>query len=76
MGQGLSCTSNEEQGLFAAVQLGDLETVRAVLERNSTLIHHSAVYDRNSPLHIAASHGQIEVWESLASIFILFFWIL
>lgn len=61
MGQGLSCKPSQEQGLFAAVQLGDLETVKAVFERNPTLIHHSTVYDRNSALHIAAAHGQIEV---------------
>lgn len=61
MGQGLSCKTSTEQGLFAAVQLGDLETVEEVLERSSTLIHHSTVYDRDSALHIAAENGQIEV---------------
>lgn len=62
MGQGFSCSTSEEQVLFSAVQLGELETVEAILKRDSSLIHHSTVYDRNSPLHIAAANGQIEVW--------------
>ncbi|XP_047944602.1 putative E3 ubiquitin-protein ligase XBAT31 isoform X1 [Salvia hispanica] len=65
MGQGLSCKPSQEQGLFAAVQLGDLETVKAVFERDPILIHHSTVYDRNSALHIAAAHGQIQVLSFL-----------
>ncbi|KAI3461533.1 hypothetical protein Pfo_018196 [Paulownia fortunei] len=65
MGHGLSCRTSEEQGLFSAVQLGDLEIVEAVLKRDSTLIHHSTVYERNSPLHIAAANGQIEILSLL-----------
>ncbi|CAN4119894.1 unnamed protein product [Withania somnifera] len=61
MGQGLSCGTTDEHGLFSAVQCGDLETLKAVLERKPSLIHHSTVYDRQSPLHIAAANGQIEV---------------
>ncbi|KAG8387826.1 hypothetical protein BUALT_Bualt02G0061500 [Buddleja alternifolia] len=65
MGQGLSCRTSEEQGLFSAVQLGDVEIVETVLKRDPTLIHHSTVYDRNSPLHIAAANGQIEILSLL-----------
>lgn len=65
MGQGLSCSSSEEQGLFSAVQLGDLEFFEAVLKRDSSLVHRSTVYDRNSPLHIAAANGQIEILSLL-----------
>ncbi|KAL0436559.1 UNVERIFIED_CONTAM: E3 ubiquitin-protein ligase XB3 [Sesamum radiatum] len=80
MGQGLSCRSSEEQGLFSAVQLGDLETVEAVLQRDSTLVHRSTVYDRNSngcgsrwvsrfyldtPLMLAAMHGKISCVRKL-----------
>lgn len=61
MGQGLSCGSGDEHGLFTAVQCGDVETLKAVLEKNPSLIHHSTVYDRQSALHIAAANGQIEV---------------
>ncbi|XP_009790266.1 putative E3 ubiquitin-protein ligase XBAT31 [Nicotiana tabacum] len=61
MGQGLSCGSGDEHGLFSAVQCGDVETLKAVLEKNPSLIHHSTVYDRQSALHIAAANGQIEV---------------
>ncbi|CAN4121027.1 unnamed protein product [Withania somnifera] len=65
MGQGLSCGTSDEHGLFSAVQCGDLETLKAVLERNPSLIHHSTVYDRQYPLHIAAANGQIEVVSML-----------
>lgn len=61
MGQGLSCGTSDEHGLFTAVQCGDLETLKSVFEKNPSLIHHSTVYDRQSPLHIAAANGQIEV---------------
>ncbi|KAL3829126.1 hypothetical protein ACJIZ3_017928 [Penstemon smallii] len=70
MGQGLSCKAGEEQGLFCAVQSGDLETVEAALKRDSTLIHHSTLYDRNSPLHIAAANGQIEILSLLLDRFV------
>ncbi|KAL2487519.1 putative E3 ubiquitin-protein ligase [Forsythia ovata] len=65
MGQGLSCRTTEEQGLFSAVQFGDLETVEAVLERDPALIQRSTVYDRHSALHIAAANGQIEILSML-----------
>ncbi|KAL6566574.1 putative E3 ubiquitin-protein ligase xbat31 [Orobanche minor] len=61
MGQGLSCRTSEQKGFFRAVQLGDLETVDAVLERDFTFIHHATAYDHNSALHIAAANGQIQV---------------
>ncbi|KAK6137983.1 hypothetical protein DH2020_028264 [Rehmannia glutinosa] len=67
MGQGLSCRASEEQGLFGAVQFGDLEFVEEVLKRDSTLIHHSTLYERNSPLHIAAANGRIETPLMLAA---------
>ncbi|XP_073141809.1 putative E3 ubiquitin-protein ligase XBAT31 [Henckelia pumila] len=65
MGQGLSCRSSDELGLFSAVQLGDLETVKEVMAQNSALVRSSTVYDRNSALHIAAASGQIEVLSFL-----------
>lgn len=59
MGQGLSCGTYDEHGLFSAVRFGDLETVAAVLAKDPGLIH--TVYDRYSVLHVAAANGQIEV---------------
>ncbi|CAN1150453.1 Putative E3 ubiquitin-protein ligase XBAT31 [Linum perenne] len=62
MGQQLSCVSNQEHGeLFAAVQFGELDIVKIMLDRDPSLIHQTTVYDRQSPLHIAAANGQIEV---------------
>ncbi|KAG6415056.1 hypothetical protein SASPL_122458 [Salvia splendens] len=65
MGQGMSCSSSEEQGLFGAVQFGDLEMFEAILKRDSSIIHRSTSYDRNSPIHIAAANGQIEILSLL-----------
>lgn len=75
MGQGLSCRTSQEQGLFSAVQLGDREIFEAILKRDSALIHHSTVYDRNSLLHIAAANGQIEVGFFVCLFFFFFFFL-
>ncbi|XP_043699485.1 putative E3 ubiquitin-protein ligase XBAT31 [Telopea speciosissima] len=65
MGQGLSCRASYEHGLFRAVQIGDLDTVVALLERDPTLLHQNSVYDKLSALHIAAANGRIEVLSFL-----------
>ncbi|KAK4376024.1 hypothetical protein RND71_006701 [Anisodus tanguticus] len=65
MGQRLSCGTSDEHGLFTAVQCGDLETVKGLIERNPSVVHHSTVYDGQSALHIAAANGQIEVVSML-----------
>ncbi|KAK8550895.1 hypothetical protein V6N13_119397 [Hibiscus sabdariffa] len=65
MGQGLSCGASQDNVLFSAVQVGDLETVEALLKRESNLLHHRTVYDRHSSLHIAAAYGQIEILAML-----------
>ncbi|KAI3830066.1 hypothetical protein L1987_04199 [Smallanthus sonchifolius] len=61
MGQGLSCRAPDEHGLFTAVQFGDLELVKNLLEKDPSLIQQTTVYDRHSALHIAAANGQIEI---------------
>ncbi|XWS74139.1 hypothetical protein CRYUN_Cryun02cG0190000 [Craigia yunnanensis] len=61
MGQGLSCGASQENGLFSAVQVGDFETVEALLKREPNHLHQTTVYDRHSALHIAAANGQIEI---------------
>ncbi|XP_023748522.1 putative E3 ubiquitin-protein ligase XBAT31 isoform X1 [Lactuca sativa] len=65
MGQGLSCRVKDEHWLFTAVQSGDLETVRSVLERDPDLIQQTTVNDRHSALHIAAANGRIEIVSML-----------
>ncbi|GKV08130.1 hypothetical protein SLEP1_g19806 [Rubroshorea leprosula] len=65
MGQGPSCAGNQENGMFGAVQGGNLEVVKAMLERKPSLLHETTVYDRHSALHIAAANGQIEVLSML-----------
>ncbi|XP_024974174.1 putative E3 ubiquitin-protein ligase XBAT31 [Cynara cardunculus var. scolymus] len=65
MGQGLSCRVQDEHGLFTAVQFGDLELVKTLLERDPSLIQQTTVYDRHSALHIAAANGQIEIVSML-----------
>lgn len=61
MGQGLSCAATQEHGFFSAVQSGDLDAVKTMLERDPSLIHQTTAYDRQSALHIAAANGRIEV---------------
>lgn len=80
MGQALSCRETQEHELFGAVQLGDLETVGALLEEEPALVHQTTVYDRLYALHIAAVNGQIEViffsgFVEFSLFFILGVWI-
>ncbi|KAK4760390.1 hypothetical protein SAY87_005283 [Trapa incisa] len=65
MGQELSCLSSHEHDLFSAVQHGDTETVRTMVERDSSLLHQTTPYDRQSLLHIAAANGQIGILSML-----------
>lgn len=61
MGQGLSCRGNNDHGLFTALQQGNLQIVTTLLQQDPSLFHQTTLYDRYSPLHIAAANGQIEV---------------
>lgn len=61
MGQALSCKGSHEDGLFRAVQSGDLQIIETMVGRDPSLLHQTTVYDRDTPLHIAAAKGQIEV---------------
>ncbi|XP_068642179.1 putative E3 ubiquitin-protein ligase XBAT31 [Aristolochia californica] len=61
MGQGPSCRLTQENGFFESVRMGDLDTFEAVVEREPEIIHRTTVYDRLSPLHIAAANGRLEV---------------
>jgi hypothetical protein len=61
MGQSLSCRGNNDHGLFTAVQQGNLQIVTTLLQQDPSLFHQTTLYDRYSPLHIAAANGQIEV---------------
>lgn len=61
MGQGLSCRGNNDHGLFIAVQQGNLQIVTTLLQQDPSLFHQKTLFDRFSPLHIAAANGQIEV---------------
>ncbi|XP_057753033.1 putative E3 ubiquitin-protein ligase XBAT31 [Arachis stenosperma] len=66
MGQGMSCrASGNEHGLFRAVQHGDIGTVSSLLQTHPTLMHHTTVYDRHSPLHIAAANGHFQILSRL-----------
>ncbi|KAK8507403.1 hypothetical protein V6N13_141424 [Hibiscus sabdariffa] len=70
MGQGLSCGANQENGLFSAVKVGDIETVEALLKREPNLLYHTTVYDCHAALHIAAANGQIEILDMLLEKFV------
>ncbi|KAI8563973.1 hypothetical protein RHMOL_Rhmol03G0149700 [Rhododendron molle] len=61
MGQGLSCAASDEHGLFIAIQFGDVQTVKAVLESDPSLVKQTTLYDHHSALHVAAANVQIEI---------------
>ncbi|KAH9607781.1 hypothetical protein KSS87_022430 [Heliosperma pusillum] len=68
MGQGMSCNVyptnyyyNHENVIIRATQLGNLHTLKLVFEDDPTFLHRSFFNDRQSLLHIAALHGQIDV---------------
>lgn len=65
MGQGLSCRGNNDHGLFIAVQQGNLQIVTTLLQQDPSLFHQKTLFDRFSPLHIAAANGQIEILSRL-----------
>ncbi|OIW15746.1 hypothetical protein TanjilG_04281 [Lupinus angustifolius] len=66
MGQCLSCRVNHnEHVLFTAVQHGDFQTVITLLQDEPSLLYHTTLYDRHSPLHIAAANGQIQILSRL-----------
>ncbi|KAE8733750.1 putative E3 ubiquitin-protein ligase XBAT31 [Hibiscus syriacus] len=64
-GSGTELWANQENGVFSAVKVGDIETVEALLKRQPSLLYHSTVYERHSALHIAAANGQIEILDML-----------
>lgn len=72
MGQGLSCAAVLESGLFDAAAAGDLDEFEAALERDPAALRHVTIYDRLSPLHVAAVHGRTEVGLSEKLVLVMF----
>ncbi|XVF76627.1 hypothetical protein PTKIN_Ptkin13bG0281400 [Pterospermum kingtungense] len=65
MGQKLSCRENHETALLSAVQTGDLEMVRAMVEADPNTLRRTIRYGKSSALHVAAIYGQIEILSFL-----------
>ncbi|XP_022983578.1 putative E3 ubiquitin-protein ligase XBAT31 [Cucurbita maxima] len=66
MGQGLSCGRRHENGLFfSALQNEDVESVRAMVETDSSILHHTTDHQRSTVLHVAAANGQIDILSML-----------
>jgi hypothetical protein len=62
MGHGVSCArTGDEHDFFRAAQLGDLDALAAHLAADGSLARRATLYDRLSPLHIAAANGRLEV---------------
>lgn len=61
MGQELSCSAARENDIFEAVAAGEMAEVVAVLENDPLAVHLATVYERLSPLHVAAANGRTEV---------------
>ncbi|XP_037481740.1 E3 ubiquitin-protein ligase XB3-like [Triticum dicoccoides] len=61
MGHGVSCArTGDEHDFFRAAQLGDLDALGALLAADASLARRATLYDRLSPLHIAAANGRLE----------------
>lgn len=71
MGQGPSCGERFENGLFRAVQNGDLELVDAMVRTDPTVLEQTTPRMKMSALHIAAAYGQIEVGRDSYRFFFL-----
>lgn len=68
MGQGLSCTHRHETGFFfRALHNGDVDVIRAMVDTDPSILHHTINHQRSTPLHAAAANGQIDVSYSLSS---------
>lgn len=65
MGQKLSCLENHENDLLSAVQTGDLDMVKAMVEADPVTLKSTTRYGKLSILHVAAIHGQIEILSFL-----------
>ncbi|XP_010922347.1 E3 ubiquitin-protein ligase XB3 [Elaeis guineensis] len=62
MGQAPSCgRSSHDHNFFKAVEGGDLAMVESSLRMDPEILHQSTLYDRLSPLHIAAANGRLEI---------------
>ncbi|XP_073276419.1 putative E3 ubiquitin-protein ligase XBAT31 [Primulina huaijiensis] len=65
MGQGMSCTESHENGLFSAVQNGELQAIEAMADANPSLLTLKTAHRKLSAMHVAAANGQIEVLSML-----------
>ncbi|XP_022948919.1 putative E3 ubiquitin-protein ligase XBAT31 [Cucurbita moschata] len=66
MGQGLSCADRHGTGVFfRALQNGDVEVVRALMEIDSSILHQTTKHQGLSALHVAAANGQTDILSML-----------
>ncbi|XP_008802751.2 E3 ubiquitin-protein ligase XB3-like [Phoenix dactylifera] len=62
MGQAPSCgRSSYDHDFLKAVEAGDLAIVESSLRMDPDILHKTTLYDRLSPIHIAAANGRLEV---------------
>lgn len=69
MGRGIlisliSCGNSVGQQLTSAVRDGDVGLVQQMLDANPKLLNTCFFYQRQTLLHVAAAHGQPEVFYS------------
>lgn len=61
MGHGLSCgRDGEEHEFFRAAQSGDADAMDGLLAGDPSLARRATIYDRLTPLHVAAANGHLE----------------
>ena len=61
MGQGLSCVERADDRFLDAVEDGDVNLVRAMVEKDHSLLERTGGNGKHHPLHLAAANGWIEV---------------
>ncbi|KAK7387081.1 hypothetical protein VNO78_27579 [Psophocarpus tetragonolobus] len=67
MGQAQSCKQGHrgKANLFPAIANGELEVVKAMVEKDPTVLKHTTGKHKLSPLHVAAASGQLQVLSML-----------
>jgi hypothetical protein len=57
----ISCGNISGQQLVSAIGEGDVDLVQRMIDADQKRLDNSSLYNRQTPLHVAASHGQLEV---------------
>lgn len=62
---GITCGNIVGHQLISAVREGDLGLVQRMLQDDRKHLNNCLFYERQTVLHVAAAHGQLEVFQSV-----------